>query len=245
MTRASRIAFRIIAVSALVSVAGCAGVGGSYPLGDILGGSGGALDEPTVAAGLKEALRVGTERTVASTGKVDGFFANQLIRIVMPEELESAAAALRTIGMRKQVDEFELAMNRAAEKSAGEAADVFWGAIKKMTIAEAFDILGGEETAATDYFRAHTSDELRRRFGPIVTDKMGEVGLYNAYNGLMDRYTALPLVEKPVFDLDEYITERALSGMFTVLASEEKRIREDPAARTTELLRKVFGRESE
>ena len=198
------------------------------------------LDEATVTAGLKEALRVGSERTVATTSKVDGFWGNALIRILMPEEFEGAANTLRTIGFGKQVDQFELSMNRAAELAAGEATSVLWDAITAMTITDAFKILGGDETAATDYFRERTSEALRIRFRPIVRNKMSEAGLYRIYNDLMDQYDALPLVSKPTFDLDGYVTERTLKGLFTVLGQEERRIREDPAARTTELLRRVF-----
>ena len=200
------------------------------------------LDAKTVALGLKDALRVGTERTVASTSTLDGFLANELIRIALPEQLDGLAAALRRLGLGSQVDAFEVTMNRAAERAAGEAKDVFWDAIQNMTLADAYGVLRGGETAATDYFRAHTSDALRARFGPIVSSKMAEVGLYRAYNQLLSRYSALPLVSKPTLELDEYVTERTLEGLFSVLAREEKRIREDPAARTTELLRRVFAK---
>jgi len=126
------------------------------------------------------------------------------------------------------------------ESAAGEATAVFWDAIKQMTISDASAIPGGNDTAATDYFRDRTSDRLRTRFRPIVEDKMTEVGIYRIYDDLMGKYDALPLVSKPTFDLDGYITENALNGLFTVLGQEEKRIREDPVARTTDLLRRVF-----
>ncbi len=226
----------------LAALAGCAG-GGGFSVGDLLGGASGVLDEETVAAGLKEALRVGTDRTVESTGRPEGFSGNPLIRIALPDELESAAGALRTIGLGGQVDRFELAMNRSAEKAAGEAADVFVGAITKMTLSDAMGILNGDDTAATDYFKTATSDELRSRFRPIVEEKMTEVGLYNDYNVLMDKYTSLPFFTKPVIDLDGYITEKSLAGLFTVLAGEEKKIRDEPAARTTTLLKKVFAKQ--
>jgi hypothetical protein len=113
-----------------------------------------------------------------------------------------------------------------------------------MTLAEAFEILNGTETAATDYFRLHTSDHLRAAFAPQVRSSMEEVGLYRIYAGLVERYTALPLVEKPDLDLEGYITDRTLAGLFQVLADEERRIRQDPAARTTALLRRVFGRQA-
>lgn len=223
----------------LLALAGCAAE--DMNLGDILAGSGGELDEPTVAAGLKEALRVGTERTVSSTSVVDGFLGNALIRIALPEQFESAAGALRTIGLGGRVDELEIAMNRAAENAAGEAKGVFWNAITEMTLADAFGILNGGERAATDYFRGRTTEELRARFRPIVETKMEEVGLYRAYESALSAYTALPLTSKPDVDLEAHVTNEALDGLFLVLEGEEKKIREDPAARTTDLLRKVFG----
>ncbi len=199
------------------------------------------LDEQTVAAGLREALRIATERTVISTSKLDGFLGNALIRIVMPEQFEVAAKTLRTVGFGKQVDELEIGMNRAAERAAGEATKVFLNAITQMTLEDAFSILNGGENAVTNYFRSHTEESLHERFKPIVTEKMSEIGLYKIYNGLTDYYNKLPLVTTPALDLDEYVTQHALNGLFTILGQEEKRIRTDPLARTTDLLRRVFG----
>ena len=219
-------------------LSGCAA---EKTLGGILGGGGGPLDEGTVAAGLKEALRVGTDRTVSATSALNGFLGNELIRIAMPEQLESMAGALRTIGLGGQVDEMETAMNRAAELAAGEATDVFVSAITKMTIADAFGILNGGDRAATDYFQEKTTEELSARFRPIVSEKMDEVGLARLYGDLSEQYNALPFVTTPAVDLTDYVTERALGGLFTVLAQEEKKIRDDPAKRTTALLQRVFG----
>ncbi len=199
------------------------------------------LDAATVAAGLKEALQVGTERTVLSTSSVDGFLANQLIRIALPEQFHGMAKALRTVGFGSQVDALEVAMNRAAERAAGEAKTVFWAAIRQMSVADAFGILNGGDTAATTYFRDHTEATLRSRFQPIVEQKMGEVGLYRIYEDVVERYRAIPFVTTPPLDLGDYVTDKSLDGLFLVLAQEEKRIREDPVARTTELLRRVFG----
>ena len=199
------------------------------------------LDEQTVAAGLREALRVATERTVISTSKLDGFLGNALIRIVMPEQFEVAAKTLRAVGFGKQVDELEIGMNRAAERAAGEATEVFLNAITQMTLEDAFSILNGGDNAVTNYFRSRTEESLHERFKPIVTEKMSEIGLYKVYNGLTDYYNKLPLVTTPALDLDEYVTQHALDGLFTVLGQEEKRIRTDPLARTTDLLRRVFG----
>jgi hypothetical protein len=199
------------------------------------------LDEPTVAAGLREALRVGTERAVALTSQIDGFWGNPSLRIPMPSALEPMADALRALGLGGQVDEFELAMNRAAERASSQAMDVFWAAIAQMTLRDAFDILNGDDTAATEYFRARTSGTLSARFRPLVDERMQQVGVYRIYESLQSRYAALPFVTEPALELDAYVTDRALDGLFGMLAQEERRIREDPAARSSELLRRVFG----
>ncbi len=199
------------------------------------------LDQQTVANGLKEALRVGTERAVGATSQAGGFLNNELIRIAMPEQLKTAASTLRAVGFGGQVDAFERGMNKAAEKASEEATPVFVDAISEMTLADAMGILNGGDTAATDYFRDKTSATLKSRFMPIIEDKMSQVGLYQQYNQLMDSYNALPLTTKPTFDLDDYVSEQGLDGLFTVLGQEEKNIRQNPAARTTELLQKVFA----
>ena len=199
------------------------------------------LDEATVAAGLREALAVATGRSVETLSSMDGFLGNALLRIAVPEQFESAASTLRNVGLGSQVDAFETAMNRSAERACGEARQVFWDQIRAMSIADAFGILRGADDAATQYFRTRTEATLRARFTPIVQDKMSEVGLYGLYNDLADAYDALPLTTRPALDLDAYITDRALDGLFTTLAGEEARIREDPVARTTDLLKRVFG----
>jgi len=149
---------------------------------------------------------------------------------------------LRKIGFRRQVEELEVAMNRAAEQAAGEALDIFVAAVSDMTIADAFAVLRGGDTAATDYLRGRTTDSLRQHFEPIIRGKMEQVGLYRTYNRLADAYNNLPFARRPAVDLESYLTERALEGLFITLAEEETRIRKDPVARTTELLRKVFSR---
>ena len=199
------------------------------------------LDSETMAAGLKEALRIGTERSTATTSAVDGFNGNPLIRVALPQQYTSVADAIRGIGLGTHVDAFELSMNRAAEKASGEAVAVFWEAITKMSIADAFGILNGADDAATDYFRHQTSDNLRSRFQPIVSAKMEEVGVARYYEDLAGYYNLLPIQKPEAVDLDDYITDHTINGIFLILEDEEKKIRQDPAARTTELLRKVFG----
>lgn len=233
----------LLALAAVGAIAGCTTL--QRDMAGVLGGDAagsGALDEPTVVAGLKEALRVGTRNTVQTTSRVDGFLGNQLIRIVVPEQLASAASTLRQLGLGDQVEQLETGMNRAAELAAGEARDVFWNAITGMTIADAWGILHGGDSAATDYFRERTQASLQARFHPIVVQKIQEVGVSRVYGRIADAYNSLPVSgTQRLVDLDEYVTDRALAGLFTVLATEEQRIRQDPLARTTELLRRVFG----
>lgn len=233
---------RVAALAGLIALCGCtqSQVDELFELADL--GQRGALSEPTVVAGLKEALRVGTKRTVAATSQKDGYFGNPLIRIALPDELDAMAQGLRAVGFGGKVDELELAMNRAAEQAAGEATPVFLDAIASMSFDDAYGILKGDDRAATNYFEGRTRGTLAQRFEPIVDDSMRRVGLVRLWDALLARVAALPLVSKPAFDLNVYVTDRALTGLFAVLAQEEARIRADPAARTTELLRKVFGR---
>lgn len=208
----------------------------------ILGATSGAgLDESTVVAGLKQALEVGTERSVALTSQQGGFLDDPLIRIPLPDELETMGNALRSVGLGSQVDALEVRMNRAAEQASAEAKEVFWQAVQGMSISDAYGILNGPDDAATVYFRDRTEGSLRERFEPVVERAMEQVGLYRAYDALLSRYRALSLFSNPSVELNRYVTDETLDGLFSVLALEEKRIRTDPVARSTELLRKVFG----
>jgi hypothetical protein len=201
------------------------------------------LSNETVVSGLKEALRIGSGNAVSLNGKVDGYFKNAAIKILMPEKLKPLEKGLRLAGQSRQVDEFVLSMNRAAEKAAPFAKDIFWGAIKRMTFSDATGILKGGDTAATDYFRGATTDELTTAFEPIVNESMESMGVTRQYKVLAARYNALPFVKSPAFDLDRYVVDKALDGLFYVLAEEERKIRRDPAARVTDLLKTVFGKQ--
>jgi hypothetical protein len=200
------------------------------------------LSESTVVAGLKQALQVGTERAIASTSKPGGFLEDPLLRIALPDDLDRMAKGLRTVGLGSRVDELEVAMNRAAEAASAEAATVFWDAIRSMTISDAMGILHGGDAAATEYFRSRTEGTLRERFSPVVDDAMKQVGLVQLYDQLVGRSQLLGLFGSPTVELNRYVTDQTLDGLFLVLAGEEKRIREDPVARSTDLLRTVFGR---
>ncbi len=201
----------------------------------------GKKDPQKTVAGLKEALEIGTKNAVNLTGQVDGYFANQAIKILMPEKLRNAEKVLRDLGQGAKADEFILSMNRAAERAAPDAKNIFWDAIKQMTFQDAFKILNGNDTAATDYFREKTYLKLEASFKPPVTKAMNEVGVTRSYKELTDKIKTIPLIKIETVDIDKYVVTGALDGLFYMLGQEEKKIRKDPAARVTDLLREVFG----
>lgn len=204
--------------------------------------TGASQDESTIASGLKEALSIGTENAVKTVSQTDGYFGNQLIKILMPKNLQKIADVLGKVGYQKQVDDFLLSMNRAAEKAAPRAASIFGDAVKEMTLQDARGILGGGDTAATDYFKEKTSDRIYTAFKPIISTSLNEVGATKAFKAMMDKYTSLPLMTAEPFDLDRYVTEKGMDGLFYMVGQEEKKIRTNPAARVTDLLKNVFGK---
>ena len=198
------------------------------------------LGDVRIGEGLKEALRIGTENAVTLTGRLDGYFANRAIKILMPERLRNLETGLRTIGFGGQVDELVLGMNRAAERAAPFARDIFLDAIGRMTIDDARRILGGPDTAATEYFRDKTTASLTTAFAPVVERAMNEVGVSRQYSALLDQARAIPFFRAEDYDLNRYVVGEALDGLFHVVGEEERKIRRDPAARVTDLLRDVF-----
>lgn len=198
-------------------------------------------DESTPTDGLREALRVGTERAVRSLGSTDGYLGNVDVRLPLPSKLEKPAKALRVIGAGDLVDEFVTGINRAAEAAAPLAGDVFVDAIKKMTFSDAMTILRGDGREATDYLEKHSRSTLSDLFRPIVSEKLEAVGATRKFDNLMRKTEQVPFIEKPVFDLETYVTSTALDGLFITIGKEEERIRKDPVARTTALLKKYFG----
>jgi len=202
----------------------------------------GSSDDKTNAAGIKEALAVGTERAVSSLSKVDGYFGNAAVKILMPPSIQKVADVAKMAGYQKQVDEFVLSLNRAAEAAAPLASRYFGDAIRAMTLGDVRGILGGSDTAATEYFRGKTHDKLYTAFKPVVSDKVNEVGATRAYKSMIGRYDSVPLVSKQSLDIDDYVTNKSLDGLFHMVGEEEKKIRANPAARTTELLKTVFGK---
>lgn len=201
-----------------------------------------SLSNDKIVAGLKEALTVSTRNAVASTGRPDGFLKNEAIKILVPDKLHNVAQGMRLVGMGNQVDALEVGMNRAAEQAAPAAKQIFINAIKQMTFSDARQILSKNETAATDYFRQQSSDQLRDAFAPIVHQAMENVGVIRQYNRIMSNPVAVRVSKTQNFNLDDYVVGKTTDGLFYVMAEEEKKIRKDPMAQTTALLREVFGR---
>ena len=200
------------------------------------------LDEGTTAKGLRDALAVGTERAVKAVAKTDGYFGNEAIKILLPDKIRTVVDFLGKAGFQDQVDQFILSMNRAAEKAAPKAAGIFADAVRKMTFEDARGILTGGETSATEYFRGKTREKIYGAFKPAVTATMSEAGVTRRYQELMGEFSSLPFMDSSEMDLDHYVTNKAMDGLFHMLGEEEKKIRQNPAARTTEILRKVFGK---
>jgi len=205
-------------------------------------GASASLSDAKIGDGLKQALQVGTEKAVGPTGKTDGYFANAAIKILMPERLHTVEQGLRAVGQGAQVDEFVLSMNRAAERAAPAAKNIFWNAIGAMSFDDARRILQGPSTAATEYFKEKTTDKLASAFGPVVSSAMNEVGVTRQYKQLVGAAHGLPFMSVEAFDLDHYVVGKALDGLFHVVGEEEQKIRANPMARTTPLLKEVFAR---
>jgi RNA binding exosome subunit len=205
-------------------------------------GSKTGADDGQIVAGLKEALTIGTDNAVSLVSVTNGYFGNQVIRILMPEKVQKVAEVLGKVGYQKQVDEFVLSMNRAAEKAAPQAKAIFVSAIKEMTFEDARKILDGGDTAATEFFKGKTGGKLYEAFKPVISSSMDDVGATRKYKEMMGRYTALPFTKSESVDLDHHVTNKALDGLFFMVGQEEKKIRTDPAARVTDLLKSVFGK---
>lgn len=222
----------------LATQSGCAAI---QEYMDNSGGSGNRMTTEKVVAGLAEALNVGTKRAVDTTSQENGFLNNPLIRINTPQQLQVMMNALKTVGFSNQVANFEVQMNRAAETASKEALNVFVDVIRGITFQDAWGILQGDSTAATTYFKDRSTQVLAERFRPIVRDSMHKVGLYSAYEVLSTAYARLPMSGGQTFDLETYIVERSLSGLFTTLGQEESKIRANLQARTSPILQEVFG----
>ena len=200
------------------------------------------LSDTTVGSGLKEALKVGMENTIKLLGQKDGYFGNQAVKILLPEIIQKAEPVLRNIGLGPKIDEFTLSMNRAAEKAAPVAADSFSSAIAEISFNDAQKILQGGNTAATEYLKTKTSAKLLEQFQPVVRKTMDEYAVTSKFEEIMGKAQTLPLVGQyaNTMDIGTYVSSKALDGLFKILGQQEAKIRTDPAARVTDLLKQVF-----
>jgi len=199
------------------------------------------LDQKTVVAGLKEALKIGTQNAVLTSGKENGFYHNSRIKIPVPNELNKVTKALNKLGLKRFVDKFEVQMNRSAENAVKQATEIFVAAIVQMTIQDAFNILNGDDTAATQYFRDKTEVQLKVKFKPVVNNAMRQLSFYTSYEKMLKTYESIPFSQKLNLDIEVYILDKTTDGLFLLIADEEKQIRQNPAARVTDLLKRVFG----
>lgn len=213
-------------------------------LGDVnktLGGGSTPLTTAEVAQGLKEALIKGISTGSDLASQLDGYFKNPEIKIPFPPEVKKVEDRLRQLGLGNEVDRFVMTLNRGAEDAAKEAKPIFIEAIRSMTIQDAWAILKGEQDAATQYLKRTTSGLLKEKFKPVIQNSLNEVNATRYYGDIVSRYNQIPFVTKVNPDLDDYATDKAIEGLFTMIAKEEKNIRANPVARTTEILKKVFG----
>ncbi|WP_297332976.1 DUF4197 domain-containing protein [Flavobacterium sp.] len=201
----------------------------------------GVLSNADIAAGLKEALDKGIDQQVTKLTQTDGFYKNQLVKILIPQELQKVDATLRKIGLGSLADEGVKLMNRAAEDAVKEATPIFVSAVKQMTFNDAKNILMGNNTAATSYLERTTNTQLYAKFNPVIKSSFDKVGANKIWNTIITKYNSVPLVDKVNPDLTDYVTNKALDGVFTMIAVEEKEIRNNINERTSVLLKRVFA----
>ena len=238
---------RLLILSLIISVLGmqsCAGQ--KINLGKVLDGiskstQGSGISNDEVISGLKQALQVGINKGADSASRLNGYFLNPLIKIPFPPEVQKVETALRKVGLGVEVDKFIMALNRGAEEAAKEAKPIFINAILSMNFSDAWAILKGEKNAATMYLKRTTSEQLIAAFSPVVEKALQKTQATRYYTDLATSYNRLPFVQKVNPDLKLYATEKAIDGLFILVENEEAKIRENPWARTTDLLKKVFG----
>lgn len=201
----------------------------------------GTLSNTEIAGGLKQALKKGIDLQVSQLTEEGGFFRNELVRITLPPELQKVDKTLRDVGLDKLADEGLMVLNRAAEEAVKEATPIFVNAVQEITFADARDILLGNDTAATAYLSDKTTTELYAKFNPVIKESLDNVGATQVWTNLINRYNALPLTSSVNPDLSDYVTNEALEGVFTMISVEERKIRNNIAARTTSLLQRVFA----
>lgn len=228
---------RILTLLVIFNLTACA------ELQDVIGQlpQGGVLSEADMAAGLRQALDFGVDKQVTKLTEKDGFFKNELVKILLPAELQKVDKALRDIGLDNLADEGLKVLNRAAEDAVSEATPIFVNAVKGITFNDAKNILLGADDAATQYLTTKTQTELYNKFQPVISNSFSKVGADQIWENLINRYNSIPFTSDVNPDLTDYVTGEALKGVFTMIAVEEKEIRNKVSSRTTDLLKKVFA----
>jgi hypothetical protein len=208
---------------------------------DTLPQEGTVLNNSDIAAGLRQALNNGIDKQVSKLTQKDGFYRNELVKILLPQELQKVDKTLRDIGLGSLADEGLLILNRAAEDAVKEATPIFVNAVKQITFDDAKNILLGADNAATQYLSSKTTQNLYSKFNPVIKNSFDKVGANQIWTNIINRYNAVPFVQKVNPDLTDYVTQQALSGVFKMIEVEEKNIRTNINSRTTDLLRRVFA----
>jgi len=229
---------KIILILVIFQLTACAElqqVVNTFPQGNI------GLSNADIAAGLRQALDNGIDKQVSKLTKTDGFYRNELVKILLPQELQKVDKTLRDIGLGNLADEGLRVLNRAAEDAVKEATPIFVNAVRQITFTDAKNILVGADNAATQYLSNKTTNELYGRFNPVISNSLDKVGATQVWNNIITQYNAIPLTANVNPDLADYVTQEALKGVFNMIAVEEKEIRNNFAARTTDLLRRVFA----
>jgi len=237
---------KVLILSLIISILGIQGCAGQkINLGKVLGGiiekTQGGLTNDEIVSGLKEALQVGINKGADSASQVNGFYLNPKIKIPFPPDVQRVESALRKVGLGGEVDKFIVSLNRGAEEAAKEAKPIFIKAILSMTFTDALSILKGEKNAATNYLKRTTSESLIAAFAPVVDRALQKTQAARYYTELATTYNKLPFTQKVNADLKGYATQKAIDGLFILVENEEAKIRENPWARTSDLLKRVFG----
>ncbi|MBC3844902.1 DUF4197 domain-containing protein [Winogradskyella echinorum] len=229
---------RIFALLIVLNLTACAEL---QQVVDSIPQSGGVLSNADIASGLREALDLGIDKQVTKLTQKDGFFKNDLVKILLPEELQKVDKGLRDIGLGNLADEGLKVLNRAAEDAVKEATPIFVNAVKDITFNDAKNILLGNDDAATEYLTSKTQTELYNKFQPVINSSFAKVGADQIWSNLISKYNAIPFTSNVNPDLTDYVTGEALKGVYTMIAVEEKEIRNKVSSRTTDLLKKVFA----
>lgn len=228
-----------VLVLALTSCAELQQIVNNLPQGTI--GQGQGLSNEYIASGLREALDKGIDVQVSKLTAKDGFFRNELVKVLLPEELQKVDKTLRKIGLSKLADEGLKVLNRAAEDAVGTATPIFVNAVKQITFADAKNILLGSNNSATNYLNSKTNEALYSKFNPVIQNSLGKVGATDIWANIIGKYNNVPFTNKVNPNLTDYVTQQALKGVYTMIAVEEKKIRTNFSARTSDVLRKVFA----